>query len=1249
MSSAVAQPAARPVQPSAPLGSHSSPVPSTSPRQYQHSSQQAQPQRDQYHSPQTPNAADTPASSRRPSRRPSGNSAASPAVPHSNFSPATSSPATVSPRMLPLPPSAQASPYISANPAADSPDLAGSPIDTGSGPPIPPPPRTSSHQRTQTGPSPGERVTSSRHVGRTPDDRPSSSRGATSGDGRERGDRERAQARSGGSGDERTRTKDDSATAAAAAARSRRRAQPPHLDDVPQRSSSTREARARQPAQTVASRSSAAVSAPSPGAPGAIPREGSQVINRVVVTDPQVDLARERERMAEAQPSAHGTDITPVTGLGLVGSDGVEDGGRGGSRSRQDHSSNTSRRKETRFGDYILGQTLGEGEFGKVKMGWKKDAEVQVAIKLIRRESLGSNPSRLPKIYREISILRELSHPNIVRLHEMVETDRHIGIILEYASGGELFDFILNHRYLKDDAARRLFAQLVSGVGYLHKKGIVHRDLKLENLLLDRNRNIIITDFGFANTFNPRDELGDEIEYNLGNKDFVRSHDLERVREKGHRRGDLMQTSCGSPCYAAPELVVSESLYTGRKVDVWSCGVILYAMLAGYLPFDDDPANPEGDNINLLYKYIVNTVLTFPEYVTPHARDLLRRILVPDPRKRADLFEVARHSWLSQYSHVVSFITSSTTTTGDIANTTVTADNHRDAPLLARSASVREPTKPHAPPAVVGGLTPKHGNIDSESPTTQPKSQRDAKRRTVQVEYVAPQSQTVRGDMSPTSQDQDQDQPQDGREVSKPQPLTPGGRAASTSKPLPEDPPRGTAKQPPTYQTSTQQRSSQAMGPPTRPGRDVPRAVSDNVGAFAPAHGAPVSTARPTTGGSMNSAASMSSNMRLPSRGSYSRPPQPVAPTVAATNAQGRLAQPKSQSGRQYVISNPILQADNASLLESSFGQPSVAAPPPRGPPQGVQTTATGPPRGHKRSNTIGNIGEKLFGRPASFFGKSSSSTANQQQQQQAQQAPQKNYPPTSMRAPVISNTPRQSMESRRSGSFAFGRKNSSAGGEKTRRFSFLPAFNLRSSSSNSSHYDDGPPQTAQSTTTQRDFAQNSRQQQQQYTQQGYDGSSDPAGQGDYPPRLDDIPLPSSQQQQYTSQRYPNGDRVPRSQQQQQQRTAYPGDSALTTESESSLATPQQSTQRRYPPGFNPEEDVYDDRDAPELSQTDSRQQRTGVLQRPNRKFADAYEAESDGRYPSAGGHSSGSSGAARKVMDFFRRRGKARGGDERS
>lgn len=294
--------------------------------------------------------------------------------------------------------------------------------------------------------------------------------------------------------------------------------------------------------------------------------EEGQIINRVVVTDPAVDIMREQERLAEAIP-----------GLEISGSTGAEKATPETPQRRRDYSSSatSSSKKETNFGGYILGKTLGEGEFGKVKLGWRRDGSVQVAVKLIRREALGGNPSRLPKIYREINILRGLSHPNIVRLHEMTETDKYIGIVLEYASGGELFDYILLHRYLKDNAARKLFAQLISGVGYLHKKGIVHRDLKLENLLLDRNKNIIITDFGFANTFNPEDQLEEDIEYNLTNREFVKRRGLEHVQADGKRRGDLMQTSCGSPCYAAPELVVTDSLYTGRKVDVWSCGVIL--------------------------------------------------------------------------------------------------------------------------------------------------------------------------------------------------------------------------------------------------------------------------------------------------------------------------------------------------------------------------------------------------------------------------------------------------------------------------------------------------------------------------------------------------------------------------------------------------------------------------------------------------------------------------------------------------
>lgn len=168
--------------------------------------------------------------------------------------------------------------------------------------------------------------------------------------------------------------------------------------------------------------------------------------------------------------------------------------------------------------------------------------------------------------------------------------------------------------------ACKLFSQLISGVAYLHSKKIVHRDLKLENLLLDRNRNIVITDFGFANRFN----------------------------ESG---SDLMATSCGSPCYAAPELVLHEGQYVGSAVDVWSCGVILYAMLSGYLPYDDDPANPDGDNINLLYRYITSTKLSFPEWISPEPRELLLMMLVPDPARRCTLRDVMRHPWLRRHAN----------------------------------------------------------------------------------------------------------------------------------------------------------------------------------------------------------------------------------------------------------------------------------------------------------------------------------------------------------------------------------------------------------------------------------------------------------------------------------------------------------------------------------------------------------------------------------------------------------------------
>ncbi|OBA19024.1 kinase-like protein [Metschnikowia bicuspidata var. bicuspidata NRRL YB-4993] len=281
--------------------------------------------------------------------------------------------------------------------------------------------------------------------------------------------------------------------------------------------------------------------------------------------------------------------------------------------------------REIRFGAYILGSTLGEGEFGKVKLGWRKDGKhpSQVAIKLIKRDTIVKDLESEIKIYREINSLRLLNHPNIVNLVEVLKSGKYIGIVLEYASGGELFDFILKQKYLKENVAKKLFAQLVSGVDYMHSKGLIHRDLKLENLLLDKHKNIVISDFGFVNSYNKS-------------------------------KNDLMKTSCGSPCYAAPELVLTQSPYAGRKVDIWSIGVILYAMLAGYLPFDDDAENEDGADIVKLYNYICNNPLTFPEYISPLARDLLRKIIVPNPAKRISMDEIRSHPWLAPHANLLS-------------------------------------------------------------------------------------------------------------------------------------------------------------------------------------------------------------------------------------------------------------------------------------------------------------------------------------------------------------------------------------------------------------------------------------------------------------------------------------------------------------------------------------------------------------------------------------------------------------------
>lgn len=500
----------------------------------------ATPGRERYHGNAAANLSSSPPSSRRSGRAGGSGNTYSPNTPqHTSFdSPGTS--ASISTPRAPAPSSMSGA--TSSSYAPYYPDQAGTSL-----PSAVLPVRTSSQQHNQASTA-------------------TAAPGGYDGSGSRHGSKAQTSAGGHGSDSDRVGTSDSDR---------RRQHRSPREENAPGSGRSQRSRHA-----PTASRSATAVG--QPPIDTSLPRENSAVIKHIVVDDPRTDLERERARTYEARPqaTAEGTSTARDSG----GSSSERPSTQPQQRSRQEHLRSSTHRKEMKFGEYILGQTLGEGEFGKVKMGWKKDSSMQVAIKLIRKESLAGNSTRLPKIYREIAILKELDHPNIVKLHEFVETERHMGIILEYASGGELFDYILNQRYLADEKARKLFAQLISGVGYLHKKGIVHRDLKLENLLLDRNKNIIITDFGFANTFNPNDELGEDVERRITDKEFIKREGLDIIGPDNHRRGDLMQTSCGSPCYAAPELVVSDGLYTGRKVDVWSCGVILVSDLPNEYP-----------------------------------------------------------------------------------------------------------------------------------------------------------------------------------------------------------------------------------------------------------------------------------------------------------------------------------------------------------------------------------------------------------------------------------------------------------------------------------------------------------------------------------------------------------------------------------------------------------------------------------------------------------------------------------------
>uniref|UniRef100_A0A0G4FJM3 non-specific serine/threonine protein kinase n=1 Tax=Chromera velia CCMP2878 TaxID=1169474 RepID=A0A0G4FJM3_9ALVE len=262
--------------------------------------------------------------------------------------------------------------------------------------------------------------------------------------------------------------------------------------------------------------------------------------------------------------------------------------------------------KARSVGHYILGKTIGEGTFGKVKLGTHILTGGKVAIKILEKERI-VDVADVERVAREIHILKMIRHPHIIQLYEIIETPRQLYLIMEYAPGGELFDYIVQCQRVPEVEACKFFHQIIAGVEKIHQQRVVHRDLKPENLLLDDHKNIKIVDFGLSNTYEP---------------------------------DQLLKTACGSPCYAAPEMIAGKK-YVPSCCDIWSCGVILFALVCGYLPFEDA-------NTSQLYKKILAGDYEAPKFISHSVRSLISGMLNTDPTKRFRIVEVRNHAWFNQ-------------------------------------------------------------------------------------------------------------------------------------------------------------------------------------------------------------------------------------------------------------------------------------------------------------------------------------------------------------------------------------------------------------------------------------------------------------------------------------------------------------------------------------------------------------------------------------------------------------------------
>ncbi|KAJ0620660.1 putative protein kinase CAMK-CAMKL-CHK1 family [Helianthus annuus] len=269
------------------------------------------------------------------------------------------------------------------------------------------------------------------------------------------------------------------------------------------------------------------------------------------------------------------------------------------------HAGDESTSEKTLFGKYEVGRLLGYGAFAKVYHARDVHTEQSFAIKAINKQRIIKG-GLAANVKREISIMRRLRHPNIVRLLEVLANKKKIFFVLEFAKGGELFNKVAKSRF-SEDLSRRYFQQLISAVGYCHSRGIFHRDLKPENLLLDENWNLKVTDFGLSAV-------------------------TEQIRPDG-----LLHTLCGTPAYVAPEILLKNG-YDGAKVDIWSCGIILFVLNSGYLPFNDP-------NLMVMYKKICSGEFRVPRWTSPDLKRLLFRLLDTNPKTRITVDEIINDPW----------------------------------------------------------------------------------------------------------------------------------------------------------------------------------------------------------------------------------------------------------------------------------------------------------------------------------------------------------------------------------------------------------------------------------------------------------------------------------------------------------------------------------------------------------------------------------------------------------------------------